>query len=411
MLKTRFREHFFKIKNNSRFNNFIYQHFKLTGHDFNNISVQPVEQLTFEQGTSDNYKTKARCIAELEWIKNLQTAHPLGLNDNIYNKGNISKDISINAFSYCNKRIRNKRSHGTRKNGNIRRKNKRVLTLTDCHNVFKNSGKHRLLSTLCSLSLNSLIRIDNECNNMFNPSDPLYECTLIIKSFTDFYLKPLIDSPLHKKRNRLKINFCNKGIDLIDLPKIFNDKNVQKLIPPYFRNTETPLICYKYTKPIRKNVFNYNDIVTDDNILHNSPESCDCAQSAFKYNAFDHVITGDLNIIENKQLRKLLRRGPKFRLPTPINFETCMEEIENSIMDYCGKWCKRENADISSLYEWKNKVLSMIEKRVNFFIKNPLALPPKSKFNKHNLFKSLKDLQRTFVFVPADKAANNIIII
>jgi hypothetical protein len=68
-VKTRFREHFFKIKNNSKFNNFIYQHFKLTGHDINNISVQPIEQLTFENGTVDSYKTKARCTAELEWIK------------------------------------------------------------------------------------------------------------------------------------------------------------------------------------------------------------------------------------------------------------------------------------------------------------------------------------------------------
>ena len=339
----------------------------MTGHNINNISVQPIEQLTFENGTSDNYKTKARCTAEFEWIKNLQTAYPLGLNDNIYNKGNISKDNSINAFLYCNKRIRNKRSHGTRKNGNIRRKNKRVLNLNDCYKVLKNSGKHRLLSTLCSLSLPSLKRIDDECNNMFNPSDPLYECTLIIKSFTDFYLRPLIDNPLHKRRNRLKLKFCNKGIDLIDLPRIFNDKNVQKLIPPYFRNTETPLICYKYTKPIRRNVFNYNDIVTDDNILQNSPESCDCSQSAYKYNEFNHVITGDLNIIENKQLRKLLRRGPKFRIPSPINFETCMEEIETSVMEYCNKWCKRENADISSLYEWKNKVLNMIGTRINFF--------------------------------------------
>jgi hypothetical protein len=129
-------------------------------------------------------------------------------------------------------------------NGNIRRKNKRVLTLIDCYRVFKSSGKHQLLSTVCSLSLSSIKRIDDECNNMFNPTDPLYECTLIIKSFTDFYLKPVIDNPLNKRRNRIKMKFCNKGIDLIDLPKIFNDKNVQKSIPPYFRNTETPLICY-----------------------------------------------------------------------------------------------------------------------------------------------------------------------
>jgi hypothetical protein len=158
-------------------------------------------------------------------------------------------------------------------------------------------------------------------------------------------------------------------------------------------------------------VFNYNEIISDDNVLENCPESCNCAQSEFNYHPFGHIITGDLNIIANKQLRRLLRRGPKFRLPTPINFEKCIEEIDDSLTNYCVKWCKRENADICSLYEWKNTVLHMVVNKVNFFIKNPLALPPKSKFNKHNLFKALNDLQRSFVFVPADKAANNIIII
>ena len=32
-------------------------------------------------------------------------------------------------------------------------------------------------------------------------------------------------------------------------------------IPYYFNNSETPIICYKYNKPIRSTIFNFNKIV------------------------------------------------------------------------------------------------------------------------------------------------------
>ena len=42
----------------------------------------------------------------------------------------------------------------------------------------------------------------------------------------------------------------NKGIEFIDLPSIFKDRSVTSLIPIYFQNSEPPIICYKYNKPI-----------------------------------------------------------------------------------------------------------------------------------------------------------------
>ena len=39
-------------------------------------------------------------------------------------------------------------------------------------------------------------------------------------------------------------------------------------IPNYFINSETPIICYKYNKPIRSTIVNFNKIVTDLDIYH-----------------------------------------------------------------------------------------------------------------------------------------------
>ena len=59
------------------------------------------------------------------------TPHPLGFNDNIYHEGNISKLPDFDVFSPLDIRKRNKPSHGKRKNGILKRKNKKFLTLSE----------------------------------------------------------------------------------------------------------------------------------------------------------------------------------------------------------------------------------------------------------------------------------------
>ena len=75
------------------------------------------------------------------------------------------------------------------------------------------------------------------------------------------------------KRHFIKIPFINKGIEFIDLPSIFKDRSVTSSIPAYFQNSEPPIICYKYNKPIRNTVFNFNKLVSDLDIHANTPES------------------------------------------------------------------------------------------------------------------------------------------
>ena len=71
----------------------------------------------------------------------------------------------------------------------------------------------------------------------------------------------------------IKIPFINKGIEFIDLPSIFRDNNVISAVPSYFENTESPIICYKYNKPIRNTILNFNKLVSDLDIETSSPDS------------------------------------------------------------------------------------------------------------------------------------------
>ena len=81
----------------------------------------------------------------------------------------------------------------------------------------------------------------------------------------------MLQSKRHE--NFIIIPFINKGFEFIDLPSIFKDRTVILPIPTYFQNSEQPIICYKYNKPIRKTVFNFNKLVSDLDIHANTPES------------------------------------------------------------------------------------------------------------------------------------------
>ena len=81
-----------------------------------------------------------------------------------------------------------------------------------------------------------------------------------------------------------KLHSLNKGIEFIHLPSIFRDNNVISAIPSYFENTESPIIWYKYNKPIRNTILNSNKLVSDLDIETSSPDSSIdiTAQSEYK---------------------------------------------------------------------------------------------------------------------------------
>ena len=91
-------------------------------------------------------------------IKLLQSPFPLGLNDNINHEGNISKMPDFDVFfSVLDCKKRKSRSHGKRKNGNIKCKmcTKKCIntTIKDLSIALTNNGRHGLFSFLSSLPI------------------------------------------------------------------------------------------------------------------------------------------------------------------------------------------------------------------------------------------------------------------
>ena len=100
----------------------------------------------------------------------------------------------------------------------------------------------------------------------------MYNAALLTRCFTQHALRPFIDSVSNHIRHFIKIPFIDKGIDFIDLPSIFQDESVTQSIPTYFQNSEPTIICYKYNKPIRNTIFNFNKLVSDLDVHPNTPK-------------------------------------------------------------------------------------------------------------------------------------------
>ena len=136
-----------------------FKHFKRIRHSPDNVLVQPVEKLMYDENSSVRFNTIKRFETELKWIKLLQPASPLGFNDNNYQKGNISKMPDFDVFSLLEIRKRKRRSHGKRQKGNDKRKRyaaqKSGISLYNLSSKLREHGRHAMLSFLCPLPIRS----------------------------------------------------------------------------------------------------------------------------------------------------------------------------------------------------------------------------------------------------------------
>ena len=102
-------------------------------------------------------------------------------------------------------------------------------------------------------------------------------------------------------------------------------------MPSLIEKSDIPMIIYSLNQSIRSKIFNYNTFVKslDLNNFVNDNDTVKCAckefDSAFVNSDFGHIVTGDLNIVENGKLRNILSKGPKYR--EQIGRASCRERV------------------------------------------------------------------------------------
>ena len=101
----------------------------------------------------------------------------------------------------------------------------------------------------------------------------------------------------------MSILYHNKGIDMVNLPRILNSIFDRDAVPSMVKNGIPPTISFKYTKTIGGKIFNQKQVVQDLNIYVSvSNILCDCHNNKYCYGPVGHVVRGDLNVIKDAKL-------------------------------------------------------------------------------------------------------------
>ena len=206
--------------------------------------------------------------------------------------------------------------------------------------------------------------------------------------------------------------FHNKGIDLINLPHILNNKLATKTIPLYFKTKKPPCVSYKYTHTTANAIFNHKEVCHSFQANINPIDvqcHCSAAEPCYKHDNIGHVITGNLDIVDNLELKNLLKKGPKFRIQNNINWKKNHKLISEAIEQYIRKWAKREDVEVSCLKEYKEAVMKLVNQKITSLKKIKTHHP--NVLDKPRVRDELNRLKQSFVLAPADKATNNVIII
>ena len=61
--------------------------------------------------------------------------------------------------------------------------------------------------------------------------------------------------------------------------------------------------------------------------------------------------------------------------------------------------------------EWKINIFKIIDTCILFYSSNTHLLPPKHKLSFRHLNRGIQDFHMNYVLVPADKAANNVVVV
>ena len=109
-------------------------------------------------------------------------------------------------------------------------------------------------------------------------------------------------------------------------------------------------------------------------------------------------------------MRELVAKGPKYREPNRVNWKATETMCLESINLYAKDWFKREQVNLKYLSEWKDHLKELVTDRISNL--NGHFKSPKCKvFDQPDVKDTLHKLETNYVLVPADKAANKVIIV
>ena len=213
----------------------------------------------------------------------------------------------------------------------------------------------------------------------------------------------------NKKRLYFEINFIHKEIQEINLRRILNEVDVKQMIPARCKFKELPIIYFKYCKNISQSILNYN-AATKASTFESFEEIqnlvCHCGEedvAAFIDPIHGHVLTGDLGIVQNLELRDVMSKGAKFRETPRLSHSQIEASLFQDLEKFKEKWSDKERFE-NELDPW----ISLVRRKIRDKLKNmPSVSKGRSVLEKTQVKEELNRLKSRYIITVVDKAANN----
>ena len=301
---------------------------------------------------------------------------------------------------------RYKRGRG-RKRASKRRTKEVVMKDISNFICYISNFNHSIFKTLKAYSIKDLDLLyslsETNCGIVYNL------CSSFCTTFSHKHKQKAL--PAEECENII-LSFTCKFIDNLKFKSITSDTSITKLLPPALQKHLPLRIFYRYQKPISLYICNYskflkNLTLSDIKNIVDSP--CNCQNSPFFYEPLGHILTGDLSIVRDRELREILSYGCKYRLP-----ENCTAaDIRAGILEDLNNFVKSKqvkyHTKITAFSAWKDRVMQIIDNKIEFYQnKHPnMFLENVNTLEKGNIKNELKRLRNKYIICSIDKASKN----
>ena len=376
--------------NNYNSSKYEFEHFKI--HSFNKAII---DILCIEPDHN------RRLELENKFIIDLKTAYPYGLNDRVNNVSVTSTKDNLciyQAFFKENSMSIPKTNRVRSKNRNNKHIDMNEFLNDICTNCFYKSNfikyvKGKILG-LSRRKAKVLIKFVNTFK--FNNSH-IKDLIIDLVKFKTRKQNLEQDSALFD--SYLVIEFSHKFIDSLDISRILHNEELINTFP----SKETyPKISFKYCPTLGSIAFNYTKFSKSLSTIDDNEYPCHCVNSNFKDNTHNHVITGNLEILEDPELIHIFKYGSKFRLTPRFDVDKIRKDIKDSVNEYVDKMSYKLHVHSGYFSEWKTLFLNLINAKITQTVNTFHSTTNMTTFKN-----KLKIIQDKYVIMPVDKAGNN----
>ena len=362
------------------------------------------------------------------WIKKIMSVYPFGLNDQIKGVGNMTRQNLIRFnfedpfFMYPD--TRRPRSHGIRNRNKSKNNDYNIVTAIDnLKSIYNKMGIKKFVDAIKGTTRKLLLKILQKVIVNSNKFERRF--VDIISAYVGHSRRYSKESESNSSQNkiRVKLNYCSKMLDIINISSLISCNVVASKIPEDYYKYKIEVIN-QYNKPIGSRICNYNRILeelSEDDINDNSPCICERNNTHRKvreyiYSPVGHVVTGNLSIVDKlgnfDHLNKVMQFGYKYRIQNSNatwgkikrDLMVTVEGLKNKIID-------RNKGDVDDLDDWVRTLKRCINNKIRVLQSSHNLKQFRYGIDANLLNKQIDNIHKHFVITTVDKAYYNFAII